>query len=48
MTLKQSQLIKISIELFGLKDANPMSAPNVKPSLGKNADGKDRYSDGFH
>ena len=42
LTLKQPRLIKIIIEIIGVKDANPKSTLVVKPLLSNNADGKNR------
>lgn len=48
LTLKKPQLIKRTIDLFGLTDSNPRSIPVAKPLIGKNADGKDKEGDSFH
>ena len=45
-TLKQSQLIKRTIKILGLIDANPMSVPVAKVLLGKHR--KDREGDRFN
>ena len=48
MTLRQPQLIKRTIEILSLNDANPKGIPVVKLLLSKNTKGKDRNEDSFH
>ena len=42
LMLKQSQLMKRTIELLGLMKANPRSVPVAKPLLSENSNGKDK------